>query len=60
MCHLLALLGAHHILHVSRIRVKLRGMKPAGQVVLMKDNLNLTRKPVDKSRTEKLILRYDL
>jgi hypothetical protein len=22
MCHLLALLGAHHILHVSRIRVK--------------------------------------
>jgi len=21
-CHLLALLGAHHILHVSRIRVK--------------------------------------
>jgi hypothetical protein len=23
-CHLLALLGAHHILHVSRIRVKLR------------------------------------
>ena len=23
MCHLLALLGAHHILHVSRIRVNL-------------------------------------
>jgi hypothetical protein len=22
MCHLLALLGAHHILHVNRIRVK--------------------------------------
>ena len=22
MCHLLALLGAHHILHVSRIKVK--------------------------------------
>jgi len=22
MCHLLVLLGAHHILHVSRIRVK--------------------------------------
>jgi len=22
VCHLLALLGAHHILHVSRIRVK--------------------------------------
>ena len=24
ICHLLALLGAHHILHISRIRVKLR------------------------------------
>jgi len=23
ICHLLALLGAHHILHISRIRVKL-------------------------------------
>jgi len=23
ICHLLALLGAHHILHVSRIRVKI-------------------------------------
>jgi len=23
ICHLLALLGTHHILHVSRIRVKL-------------------------------------
>jgi len=26
ICHLLALLGAHHILHVSRIRVK-EGLK---------------------------------
>jgi len=25
ICHLLALLGAHHILHVSRIRVKVLG-----------------------------------
>ena len=24
ICHLLALLGAHHILHVSKIMVKLR------------------------------------
>jgi len=23
ICHLLALLGAHHILHISRIRVKI-------------------------------------
>jgi hypothetical protein len=23
ICHLLALLGAHHILHISRIRIKL-------------------------------------
>jgi hypothetical protein len=26
ICHLLALLGAHHILHVSRLRVKLNFM----------------------------------
>jgi len=26
LCNLLALLGAHHIIHVSRIRVKLRRM----------------------------------
>jgi len=24
ICHLLALLGAHHILHISRIRVKIQ------------------------------------
>jgi hypothetical protein len=28
ICHLLALLGAHHILHVSRIRVNTDGNKP--------------------------------
>jgi hypothetical protein len=28
ICHLLALLGAHHILHVSRIRVSLRVKYP--------------------------------
>ena len=27
ICHLLALLGSHHILHVSRIRVKLCASK---------------------------------
>jgi len=27
ICHLLALLGAHHILHVSRIRVKYKTTK---------------------------------
>jgi hypothetical protein len=26
ICHLMALLGAHHILHVSRIRVKVEGL----------------------------------
>jgi len=28
VCHLVALLGAHHILHVSRIRVKIRYAHP--------------------------------
>jgi len=26
ICHLLALLGAHHILHVSRVRVKMNNL----------------------------------
>jgi len=28
ICHLLALLGAHHILHVSRVRVKKAFCRP--------------------------------
>jgi len=32
ICHLLALLGAHHILHVSRIRVKFHLMVFGGKV----------------------------
>jgi hypothetical protein len=28
ICHLLALLGAHHILHVNRIRVKVNNQIP--------------------------------
>jgi len=35
ICHLLALLGAHHILHVSRIRVKYSG--PSYQFSLRTD-----------------------
>jgi len=35
MCHLLALLGAHHILHVSRMRVNLQN------VILSYDKTNL-------------------
>jgi hypothetical protein len=27
ICHFLALLGAHHILHVSRVRVNFQGMR---------------------------------
>jgi len=27
VCHLLALLGAHHIFHVSRVRVKVQNIK---------------------------------
>ena len=35
ICHLLALLGAHHILHVSRIRVKLNNNNMSYSVNLM-------------------------
>jgi len=31
ICHLLALLGAHHILHISRIRVKVLCYKSEGR-----------------------------
>jgi len=34
ICHLLALLGAHHILHVSRVRVKLQGQNSIFSVYL--------------------------
>jgi len=32
ICHFLALLGAHHILHVSRIRVKIKAWKLLSQL----------------------------
>jgi len=49
ICHLLALLGAHHILHVSRIRVKVNGMrmqmlKFADDIaIIAQDEINLKR-----------------
>jgi hypothetical protein len=33
ICHLLALLGAHHILHVSRIRVKIFTQNSLGEII---------------------------
>jgi len=32
ICHLLALLGSHHILHISRIRVMCTGVLSRGQI----------------------------
>jgi hypothetical protein len=37
ICHLLALLGAHHILHVSRIRVKAQRLSWFGDIQRMPD-----------------------
>jgi hypothetical protein len=34
ICHLLALLGAHHILHVSRIRVNIVTVQPNASAAL--------------------------
>jgi hypothetical protein len=40
ICHLLALLGAHHILHVSRIRVKYsKKIKEPGFVKIILGNI---------------------
>jgi len=36
ICHLLALLGAHHILHVSRIRVKKLVLSGISATMLMR------------------------
>jgi len=40
MCHLLALLGAHHILHISRIRVNVYASKHS-QCNYFQDNFYL-------------------
>jgi len=34
ICHLLALLGAHYIFHVSGLRVNINGMKPDIYIIL--------------------------
>jgi hypothetical protein len=36
ICHLLALLGAHHIFYVSRSRVKLYGGSNSGKYILLR------------------------
>ena len=41
ICHLLALLGAHHILHIRRIRVKGDASKPSASSISV--NLHLQR-----------------
>ena len=47
ICHLLALVGAHHILHVSRIRVKASGYSPVHRAA------RLFLRKVSKKTTEK-------
>ena len=39
ICHLLALLGAHHILHISRIRVKAASGTPCIYVIDTRKNV---------------------
>jgi len=39
ICHLLALLEAHHILHVSRIRVKSKRIPPGKKAVYTSEML---------------------
>jgi len=47
ICHLLSLLGAHHILHVSRIRVKARDARritaAAGEIHEKNSRIHLDR-----------------
>ena len=41
ICHLLALLGAHHILHVSRIRVNIKYKTETTRKIVPRDALNV-------------------
>ena len=50
ICHLLALLGAHPILHVSRIRVKCIGLEWLGHVTSM-EQTRVTKK-IFESKSE--------
>jgi hypothetical protein len=50
-CHLLALLGAHHFLHVSRIRVKAQRIKWLRHIQRM-DQARPTRKLLDSKPME--------
>jgi len=55
ICHLLALLGAHHILHVSRVRVKKEGdfLPPASnQAPIPGSSISLFAYCTDRARTE--------
>jgi len=49
ICHLLALLGVHHFLHVSTIRVKQHAVAPEGVKVRIHAFLTSTLDRVEKS-----------
>ena len=51
ICYLLALLGAHHFLHVSRIRVKLLNLRLLMSYIYIYDisSLRVKHKPTDKA-----------
>jgi hypothetical protein len=46
ICHLLALLGAHHILHISRLRVNLRSQVTITPTSHLNNSLNIQPIPV--------------
>ena len=48
ICHFLALLGAYHILHVSRIRVKVSSEYPLWQQTMLWVALRLTLSRSDR------------
>jgi hypothetical protein len=48
ICHLLALLGAHHILHVSRIRLKYGVASQTVTIIIVTIVWQLKQKHLDK------------
>jgi len=52
-CHLLALLGAYHILHISRIRVKIMVLSDAAQFSVLVGTVISEGRAATIFRTEK-------
>jgi hypothetical protein len=59
ICHLLVLLGAHHILHVSGVRVKAQRLSWFGRVQIMPDTGTVELETLNKRSQERPKCRWE-